>query len=438
MDHEGPDEIVSDRQGEDGERMEEEKPQGSRYIRHAHLYWTVFVLAFMTAFVGAVFWFSTTVAFGVTVGSGIWLFAFIMTVTLGVLLTWTVLTPTIPPRLRLVLGLFGAGIVGVLIYLGVEYRPFSIYNLEFKLGALLGVDSGLKHINFNDLPPAVSERSFVEFMPPPINQGTCGCCWSVATAGTLSARMNRSQNLTSSSLKSCTGFPYEQWQVSPQSLLDASVVRSNGVGKCNDNYYAEGFRIARDTGFQTSQCVPFFAGDEPNCKTWCGSPKIKTERRGNLVDTCVVNDKSLYVWNRCTTSGLAPRLLRSKSAYLIKGEETMKREISHNGPIMCTVNFYTKSSGHRAIWTLAGKSSSVYVSPGFVAKPSMDGNEYTKDFKEGGHNLIIFGYGHAGDGTPYWDVQNSWGSNWGVSGRCKIQRGVDAWNIESFCVAGTF
>ena len=117
----------------------------------------------------------------------------------------------------------------------------------------------------------------------------------------------------------------------------------------------------------------------------------------------------------------------------------MKREITHNGPILCSVNFYRKRNGAWPAWTLTdttlfGNLSSVIVSDGFVVKPSMDKDDYTKQFY-GGHALTIYGFGTAADGTPYWDCQNSWGTAWGQRGSIKIQRGVDAWNIESACIS---
>lgn len=42
------------------------------------------------------------------------------------------------------------------------------------------------------------------------------------------------------------------------------------------------------------------------------------------------------------------------------------------------------------------------------------------------HGVTVVGYGETLDGTKYWTVKNSWGTEWGKKGYIRIQRGIDA------------
>jgi hypothetical protein len=47
------------------------------------------------------------------------------------------------------------------------------------------------------------------------------------------------------------------------------------------------------------------------------------------------------------------------------------------------------------------------------------------------HAIAIVGWGNSGS-TPYWIIRNSWGSNWGESGYCRIVMNQNACGIETW------
>lgn len=56
---------------------------------------------------------------------------------------------------------------------------------------------------------------------------------------------------------------------------------------------------------------------------------------------------------------------------------------------------------------------------------------------KGGHAVLLVGWGTE-NGTPYWLVQNSWGTGWGLDGFFKIIRGTDDCGIEDGGYASSF
>ncbi|KAJ6935681.1 ervatamin-B-like [Populus alba x Populus x berolinensis] len=52
------------------------------------------------------------------------------------------------------------------------------------------------------------------------------------------------------------------------------------------------------------------------------------------------------------------------------------------------------------------------------------------------HAVTAIGYGTDSDGTDYWLVKNSWGTDWGESGYMRMQRGIGA--SEGLCGIATY
>jgi hypothetical protein len=102
----------------------------------------------------------------------------------------------------------------------------------------------------------------------------------------------------------------------------------------------------------------------------------------------------------------------------------IQRDIMSNGPVVAYMDEY--DDFQESFYWDPSKNTGVYK-PGSNAKIV------------GGHAILIVGWGVDGtNGTPYWLIQNSWGTINGTTGYFKILRGSNCCNIETEVVAIDF
>ena len=222
------------------------------------------------------------------------------------------------------------------------------------------------------------------------DQSRCGGCWAFASAETMSDRL-------------CIHSKGQlQTRVSPLHLI--SCCSSCGYG-CFGGFPSVAFSFWKTDGIPSGglygdkeTCKPYFLPpcddhmhkcedyeDTPKCENTCqeGYPKTVDE------------DKSYGV-----------------SAYSIKNEENMMKEIYENGPIVGQFLVYED---------LGDYESGIY--------------QHVTGSALGAHAVKIIGWG-VENGVKYWLIANSWNENWGEKGFFRMIRGINDSGIEGSCVAG--
>ncbi|KZS11247.1 Uncharacterized protein APZ42_024011 [Daphnia magna] len=100
----------------------------------------------------------------------------------------------------------------------------------------------------------------------------------------------------------------------------------------------------------------------------------------------------------------------SSSGYVQpKNETAMQLALQKYGPLAVAMN---------VIPSFYGYASGVY------SDNACDGTTVN-------HGVVVVGWGEL-NGEKFWMVRNSWGTDWGMAGYFRIQRGVNKCNIESY------
>ncbi|XP_043206695.1 dipeptidyl peptidase 1-like isoform X2 [Amphibalanus amphitrite] len=217
----------------------------------------------------------------------------------------------------------------------------------------------------------------VSFVPPVRDQANCGSCYAFASMAALESQVRILTNNT------------QQPVFSPQDIVSCSEY-SQG---CDGGFpYLIAGKYAKDFGVVAESCNEYQAVDTATCGTdsSCGRTYTATYQYvGGYYGAC--------------------------------NEAVMMESLVNNGPLVIGFEVYDD---------LRPYQDGVYhhdFSLDHLTSSEFDPFELTN------HAVLITGYG-VEDGVKYWNVKNSWGTDWGNGGYFKIQRGTDECAIESLAV----
>jgi cathepsin C len=91
----------------------------------------------------------------------------------------------------------------------------------------------------------------------------------------------------------------------------------------------------------------------------------------------------------------------------------MMESLLDNGPLAISFEVYPDFE------TFDFSNGAVYRHDYGIESQNPGGDER---FRVTNHIVLIVGYGVAKDGTPYWEIMNSWGGNFGMGGMFRIAR----------------
>lgn len=230
------------------------------------------------------------------------------------------------------------------------------------------------------------------------DQSSCGSCWAVAAAETISDRTCIASNAQI------------QVSISADDILSCcGITCGNG---CKGGYPISAWKHWVKKGYVTGSDYQ----EKSGCKPY-PYPPCEHHNNATHYKPCP-ND--LYPTNKCELKcqdgypkSYNDDLHFGLSAYAVSKKATeIQKEIMTNGPVEVAFTVYDDFETYQGgVYThVAGKSL-------------------------GGHAVKMIGWG-VDNGTPYWLCANSWNEDWGEKGFFRILRGVDECGIEGGVVGG--
>eukprot|EP00775_Hariotina_reticulata_P002117 gene2117-2436_t len=229
----------------------------------------------------------------------------------------------------------------------------------------------------------------------------CGSCW---VHGTLSMVQDR---LKIKKLRAGDITP--DVMLGRQTLLNCAAFHGYGEG-CNGGEPLDVFKYMAEEGLPDESCFNYGATDHTQFKSKAKKSKDKTCPKKARCQNCMPDPKGGP--DRCWAVEKPIEYKLTAYGKIDAGEEAMQQEILARGPITCGIAcpdsfvYHYHSSRHNGVYI--DKSGD----------------------KELDHDVEVVGWGEE-DGLKYWLVRNSWGTYWGELGFFKVQRGVNALQIES-------
>ena len=238
-----------------------------------------------------------------------------------------------------------------------------------------------------DIPTYFDWRNYTS-LSPPTNQflpSPCGSCWAHASVGALTDRMIIVAE------KASNHIPITP--LSPQVLLDC---KDENLGTCRGGSALGAYAFIKDNGITDVTCSPY-EGVDDNYWAELSCDQIMC-RYCDRFGTCKFVNGTKYQISEYGS---------------VIGESQMKAEIYSRGPIACSVYAHSKPFDEYS---------------GGVIQDPMTYNHTT-------HVVAIVGWGEEQSGLKYWIGRNSYGTTWGEGGWFRLQRGVNALDIEAHTCA---
>lgn len=272
-----------------------------------------------------------------------------------------------------------------------------------------------------------------DFLTPVVDQGNCGSCWAFVSTSVLADRFNIQSlgmmniNLSPTRLILCDWDSENLAEdLGEDDDLDLINIQDNiknyNTSACYGNTLANAILYLFKIGTTTESCTPYTSKlgtsqefQDISSFTDVYDLPLCNNVSGPYMDLCDINNAVVDAQHTKPA-----RFYKCINYYGIYGtdpkgsEMQIKLEIYKWGPVASSIEMYSDFYEFDA-------KNTIYKWNGVGPRV-------------GGHAIEIVGWGEE-NGTPYWQVKNSWGKKWGDNGYFKMIRGVNNCGIEENCLA---
>jgi cathepsin B len=256
------------------------------------------------------------------------------------------------------------------------------------------------------------EKFWGGLIPPVMDQGKCGSSWASAAVTALACRINISTK----------GIVRVQLSAIKLLLCDTD-------SGCRSNMLQDAWLYLMQHGTCSTTCVPYTL--EPliaKLETTTTSP---VENPNPSCTQIPLADATMCI------NGTHEPTFRAKDFYTVPSDtSSIQRELYQHGPISAVMRIYADFYTFDPLTEVYSHTGSRYRHRHPYDEGVNHGRYLGSTESYDGHAVVITGWGESDLLGAYWQIQNSFGPNWGMRGYFRIRRGTDECGIESNIVVG--
>lgn len=239
------------------------------------------------------------------------------------------------------------------------------------------------------------------------NQKSCGNCWAMATASTLSDRYNVSGNPTPdlSPLYMIACDKNDSACDGGNTQIAARFCETKGIAANNCANWEDWCN-----SHECSEAVRNVPCDFGNCNVWHAKNKSTHTIKGNPLESPITPTlQPIVLQARQGSLGVGAKFTRDPASV----QNQLKAEILANGPVL--TSFWVFPDFMDQSLTPWSSTNNIYIHGAYGD---------THQGYAGGHAVEIIGWGKGNAGKygelSYWIVKNSWGPEWNNGGYFKF------------------